>query len=59
MPCELDPLEPPGEDTVDLAETLGWVVAACTWLRGLVHAVGGVPPGTRLRTLRQIRAESA
>ncbi|HEX2217210.1 MAG TPA: hypothetical protein VHG35_00280 [Gemmatimonadales bacterium] len=38
MPTEPTPLEPPGEDTYDLPESLGWFVAACTWVRDVVLA---------------------
>jgi hypothetical protein len=59
MTPDLNALEPPGEDTLDLPESLGWFVAACTWLRQIVLAAGETPPGTRLRALSAIRAESA
>jgi hypothetical protein len=45
MPCDPKPLERPGEDTLDLPESVGWLVAACTWLRGVV----GGGPGTGYR----------
>ena len=57
MPRELDPIERLGEDTLDLPESLSWFVAACTWLRELALAVGGTPPGTRVRILSPLRTE--
>ena len=38
MPSDLPPIEPPGEDMPDLPESLGWFVAACTWVRDVVLA---------------------
>ena len=38
MPSEPTPFERPGEDTGDLPESLGWFVAACTWVRDAVLA---------------------
>ena len=36
----LNPLEPPGEDSFDVPEPLGWLVGACTWVRNLIVACG-------------------
>ena len=43
--------QPPGEDTLDIPQSLGWFVAACTWVRHLVLAVGDTlgPPSPRRR----------
>jgi hypothetical protein len=40
MPSAFQPLEPPGEDTVDVPETLACFVEACTWVRHVALAFG-------------------
>ena len=35
VPRALDHIQPPGEDTLDLPESLGRLVAVSTWLREL------------------------
>ena len=54
MPRDLNALERPGEDTLDLPDSLGWLVGACTWLRGVL----GGGPGTGFRVLSRLRAPS-
>lgn len=57
VPRALDHIQPPGEDTLDLPESLGRLVAVCTWLRELTLSVNGTPPGTRLRIVSPLRTE--
>jgi hypothetical protein len=59
MAPDLTLLEPPGEDPLDLPESLGWFVAACTWVRQILLAAGDTPRGTPMRGLRGVRAEPA
>lgn len=35
MGVNLNTVERPGEDPIELPESLGWLVAACTWVRHL------------------------
>jgi hypothetical protein len=44
---DLSPIEPPGEDLLDLPEFVGWLVAACTWVRSLTFAPGEPPSRVR------------
>ena len=43
--------EPPGEDTLDIPQSLGWFVVACTWMRNGVLAARDTlgPPSLRRR----------
>ena len=40
MPHNPNPVEPPGEDALGLAESLGWLVATCTRARDAARALG-------------------
>jgi hypothetical protein len=49
VPRDLTPLEPPGEDTLDLPVGLAWFVAACTWMRHVILAFRETPRGPAAR----------
>jgi hypothetical protein len=46
---DLSSIEPPGEDALDLPLYVGWLVAACTWVRNLALVRGEPPTRVRLR----------